>query len=318
MQDLSVGMSLMSGDVMPRLGVGTWAPAYSPGVIRDVVLHAVLNCGYRHVDCAGFYGTEREVGEALKEAFAKGIRRQDIWVTSKLWCTFHAPEDVRPAFMRTLEDLGLDYIDLYLIHWPVSLRKNHALPPRADDFLPPVPAIQTWKEMEKLVDGNLVKNLGVSNFTSVKIEKLWMEARIKPSVVQVEMHPLCQQAKLREYCSLRRICLTAYSPLGGNDHPTRPSMPNVLQNATLNRIAGKYNKTTAQVALRWGLQMGATIIPKTTNLQRMAENSKILDFCLDSDDLASIAAEDQHMRISSQIMLNKFTGLTPEVFWDGE
>jgi len=304
--------TLHSGDKIPLFGLGTWLA--EPNVVRDAVISAILDCGYRHIDCAAIYKNEKEVGEAFAHVFAKGIKREELWVTSKLWNQEHAPKDVRPALMQTLSDLGLKYLDLYLIHWPVCLAKTAGWPPKPEDYID-IPIIDTWREMEKLVDEGLVRNIGVSNFTSVKTEKLWTEARIKPSVNQVEMHPLLQQTKLREYCSFRGIHVTAFSSLGSNTSPLRGQFPNILENPTIVKIGRKHNKTPAQILLKWGVQLGASVIPKSTRKERLNENKQLFDFELDKDDMASIAVEDKHARTAGQIFLN---GRTLDEFWDCE
>ncbi|KAH3755909.1 Aldose reductase [Pelomyxa schiedti] len=309
-----------SGGKMPLLGLGTWVP---PGVsmsdLASAVQHAILNCGYRHLDCASVYKNEDVIGGVLENVFASGVGREELWLTSKLWCTAMMPDEVRPACVDTLKNLRVSYLDLYLIHWPACLRKGHAWPPRPEDFLH-VPGIEgTWREMEKLVEDGLVKNIGVSNFSSVKLENLWRVARIKPAVNQVELHPLLQQSKLREYCSFRGIHVSAYSPLGGNDHRARPpEIPNVITLPSVVRIGRKYNKTAAQIVLRWATQLGVSVVPKSTNHGRVLENSQLFDFELDQDDLASISAEDRHLRTNASKMHNPFTGATEEAFWDHE
>ncbi|KAH3746087.1 aldo/keto reductase [Pelomyxa schiedti] len=304
--------TLRSGDKMPLFGIGTWLA--EPNVVGEAVKISVLQCGYRHVDCAAIYGNEKEIGEAFKVIFAAGVRREDLWITSKLWNNYHAPEDVRPAVMRTLADLGLTYLDLYLIHWPVSFRSTTGWPPTPADYID-IPTIATWRELEKCVDEGLIRNIGVSNFTAVKLEKFWAEARIKPAVNQVEMHPLLQQAKLREYCAFRGIHVTAYSSLGNNTNPFRGEFVNILENPTINRIARKHSKTPAQVLLRWAHQLGVSVIPKSTKRERLLENSLFKDFKLDIDDMASICVEDKHARMGGYLFLN---GRTIEQLFDNE
>eukprot|EP01105_Mastigella_eilhardi_P019607 TRINITY_DN462_c1_g3_i2.p2 TRINITY_DN462_c1_g3~~TRINITY_DN462_c1_g3_i2.p2 ORF type:complete len:313 (-),score=113.99 TRINITY_DN462_c1_g3_i2:30-968(-) len=307
--------TLLSGDKMPLVGLGTWKTA-EPNVVGTAVKTALTECGYKHVDCAHIYGNEEEVGAAFKGAFAEGVKREDIFITSKLWISEKHPEDVRPALLLTLKHLGLAYLDLYLIHWPVCLTKDAEFPPKPQHFCEGVPTIDTWREMEKLVDEGLVRNIGVSNFTTVQLERLWREARIKPAVNQVEMHPLLQQAKLREYCRIRGIHVTAFSPLGSNDSPMRgQQFPNLLENPTILAVASKHGRTAAQVILRWGVQHGVTVIPKSVRKQRITENKQITDFTLDADDMAAIAAEDKHARTCGAFFFN---GKTSEEFWDNE
>ncbi|KAH3764949.1 aldo/keto reductase [Pelomyxa schiedti] len=301
-----------TGDMMPRVGFGTWLA--QKNVVGEAVKLAI-SCGYRHIDCAEKYGNEEEIGQAIAAAMAENhLTRNQLWLTSKLWSTHHAPEDVRPALLKTLSDLGVSYLDLYLIHFPLSFTKDAPFPPQPEHYIE-IPTIDTWREMEKLVDDGLVRNIGVSNFSCAKIEKFWDQCRIKPSVNQFELHPMLPQAKLREYCKLRNICVTGYGSLLNNGSPFRGTAPNLLLNPTILKVAAKHRRSPAQVLLRWGIQMNAIVIPKSTTRERIMENSQLWDFSLDNDDLGAIYCEDRHFRIGGNIFLN---GKTPDEFWDYE
>ena len=196
------------------LGLGTWKS--SPGEVGGAVRTA-LELGYRHIDCASIYGNEAEIGQALAGAFRDGVvQRDQLWITSKLWNDCHAPEDVRPALLRSLSDLQLEQLDLYLIHWPVVHRHGVVMPEQAADQIPleQLPLSQTWGAMEALVEEGLVRQIGVSNCSAAKIAALLPQARHRPMVNQVERHPWLQQNALLQLCQREGIGLTAYSPLG--------------------------------------------------------------------------------------------------------
>ena len=287
--------SLVSGSNMPGLGLGTWKS--DPGVVGAAV-KAAIELGYRHIDCAHIYGNEKEIGETFGKLFQDGVvQREDLFVTSKLWNTHHAPSDVKPALEATLTNLGLDYLDLYLIHWPVLLKKAED----GGSFLPleDIPITETWKAMEECVDQGLIKDIGVSNFSVKKLKTLLATARIKPSVNQVERHPYLQNNELLDFCKENGIHLTAYSPLGSNDRPMMSAYHEkpILQDATIANIAEKHQVTSAQVLLQWGLACGTSVIPKSTHEHRLKENLEAATkFQLDEMDLSTIAAMDKHRR----------------------
>lgn len=272
------GIQLSSGFYMPSVGLGT--SNGEPQAVVDSIVQA-LHSGYRHVDTAAFYKNEAMVGEAIRKS---GIPREDIFVTTKLWCTDLLPERVRPAFDLSLKTLQLDYIDLYLVHWPIAFKHPQTTPPEVI----PVDLSETWRELEKLVVEGKVKSIGVSNFTVKKLEILLQTCRIKPVVNQVELHPYLTQVELLEYCKSKNITLTAYSPLG------RSKEPRIDEDPIIKSISEKYSKTPAQVMLSWAVQRGTAVIPRSTNKLRQAQNLDL--FTLDKDDFQDVTGLNRNHR----------------------
>ena len=199
---------------MPAIGLGTWRS--EKGEVGAAVLSAI-KVGYRHFDCSPIYGNEKEIGEAFSMAFREGlVKRQELWITSKLWNDNHAKEHVLPALRQTLADLQLDYLDLYLIHWPVAFRHGVVMPKEENNFLKPeeAPLDKTWKGMEAALAEGLARHIGVSNFSSARLEKLLEVAEHAPEVNQVECHPFLAQKELLEVCKRHGVVLTGYCPLG--------------------------------------------------------------------------------------------------------
>ncbi|WP_298248205.1 aldo/keto reductase [uncultured Christiangramia sp.] len=292
-------LKFKNGDYMDAIGLGTWKS--EKGEVANAVKIA-LNNGYKHIDCAATYGNEAEVGEAFDEVFGKGdIKREDLWITSKLWNNDHKKEDVIPALKQTLKDLQLEYLDLYLIHWPVAFKPDVSFPEKAEDFLSleEVPLIETWKEMIKAKEQGLVKHIGVSNFSIEKLEELMNDTDHAPEMNQVELHPYLQQDKLLEFCSRNGINVTGYSPLGSGDRSDEMKAddePSLLENPVINKIAKKHGASAGQILIKWSEQRGTAVIPKSTNEGRIKENLQSAGFQLDEDDLKQIADLDDHFR----------------------
>jgi D-xylose reductase len=299
------------GRPLPTVGLGLWKvpPADAPELVRTALRH-----GYRHLDSACDYGNEPAVGVGIRTALADRLcRRDELWVTSKLWCTYHAPRHVRPALERTLADLGLDYLDLYLVHFPIPLRyvpfetrypPGWVHDPRASNprmEFDPVPLAETWRAMEDLVRAGLVRQIGVSNFNTALLRDLLASAAIRPAVLQVELHPYLTQEKLLRFCREEQIAVTAFSPLGAPSYvPLGMARAEdlVLDEPVVVEIARRHGRTPAQVALRWGVQRGTAVVPKTVQPRRLIENLAVGDFSLTEEEASAIAGLNRNRRFN--------------------
>jgi D-xylose reductase len=304
-------ISLHNGDKLPVIGLGLWKVpnADAARVVKDAV-----QCGYTHFDSACDYGNETEVGAGLKKAMQAGSsRREDLWVTSKLWNTYHKPEHVRPALEKSLGDLGLDYLDLYLIHFPIALEYvpfDERYPPgwffepdAASPKMHPVrvPICETWQAMEELVRAGLVRNIGVCNFGVSLLRDLLAYAEIPPAVLQVESHPYLTHEKLLRFCNEEHIAFTAFSPLGAASYFSLGMAAEgeaLLDQPAVRDIARRLDKSPAQVALRWGVQRGTAVIPKTTRPERIRENIALFDFELTPAEMTTISALHRDRRFN--------------------
>ncbi len=297
------------GASLPSVGLGLWK---IDNASTAKMVETAIECGYRHIDAACDYGNEREAGEGICRALDRGYcRRDELWVTSKLWNTFHRREHVRPAMERSLSDLGLDYLDLYLVHFPITLKyvspelryppgwffdPNLAEPRMEVDS---VPIAETWQALEDLQTAGLVRHIGISNFGCALIRDLLSTARVRPSVLQVESHPYLVQPKLLRYCQQEQIAFTAFSPLGAGSYVSlgmAEASDSVLQQETVQSLAARHRKSAAQIVLRWGVQRGTAVIPKTSRVERLKENISIYDFTLSDEEMQQLNALDRHQR----------------------
>eukprot|EP00478_Filoreta_tenera_P000987 GABV01000995.1.p1 GENE.GABV01000995.1~~GABV01000995.1.p1 ORF type:complete len:336 (+),score=169.52 GABV01000995.1:57-1010(+) len=281
---------------MPMFGLGTWRS--DKGKVATAVKLAILD-GYRHIDAAWIYGNEKEVGQGLADALteSKELKREDIFITSKLWQMFHEPKYVEEIVKETLSNLGVSYLDLLLIHWPVSfehLTDSDGFPKNDDGHfrIQDVPLKDTWKAMEELVSKGLVKSIGVSNFDEQDINEILEIATVKPVVNQVESHPYLVQKDLQEFCESKGIAITAYSPLG-NIRPTAEDNVTPLEDPVVKEIAKAHGKTPAQVLIKWNIDMGRIVIPKTVTPARIPENANILDLELSNEELEKLCSLDR-------------------------
>lgn len=287
--------ALGNGDEMPALGLGTWRA--EKGEVGEAVKNAIA-LGYRHIDCAMVYGNEKEIGEALEEIFASGeVGREDMWITSKLWNNKHDPEAVIPALRQTLSDLRLDYLDLYLVHWPIALKPGVHFPEKPEDFLTPqeMPLSETWKGMEKALGTGLCRHIGVSNLNPVHLENLATTSAHPPEVNQVEGHPFLNQNELLAVCRKHGVILTAYCPLGsGKEKPA--GVPDVFKDPVIGEIAEAHDVSPAEVALAWAVQRGTNPIPKSTNPERLKMNLEAAALRLTDEEMGRIDGLDRAYR----------------------
>lgn len=259
----------LNNDVrIPQLGFGVWQV---PDDEAQVAVRNALDAGYRHIDTAAIYGNEEGTGKALA---ASGIARDELFVTTKLWNSEQGYDSTLRAFDTSLTKLGLEYVDLYLIHWPL---------PEVDKYL------DTWKAFEKIYADGRAKAIGLSNFHPAHTQRLLSEASVAPVIDQVELHPQLQQSELRAFNSRHNIATEAWSPLGQGK--------GLLEEPKLAEIAAKHGKSPAQVVLRWHLDLGNVVIPKSVTPSRIKENIDVFDFELDSDDLSAIGSLDSGNRL---------------------
>ncbi|KAG1358791.1 Deoxymugineic acid synthase 1 [Cocos nucifera] len=371
------------GQAMPVVGMGTASyPPASKETRRSAILEAI-GLGYRHFDTASFYGTEQSLGKAIAEAIQLGlVKREELFITSKLWGTDAYGDRVVPALRESLRNLQLDYLDLYLVHWPLSLKPGGtAFPINKDDILPldlksvweameecqrlglaksigvsnfsckknlqldyldlylvhwplslkpggtafpinkddilPLDLKSVWEAMEECQRLGLAKSIGVSNFSCKKLENVLSVATIPPAVNQVEMHPVWQQKKLMDFCKDKGIQVCAYSPLGANGTPW--GTKKVMESDVLKKIALAKGKSTAQVALRWIYEQGAGMVVKSFNKERMKENIDIFDWDLSKEELHEISQIPQHKGLPGEDFVSPngpFKSL--DELWDGE
>ncbi|MCD8826393.1 aldo/keto reductase [Staphylococcus gallinarum] len=261
-----------NGNTMPQLGLGVFR-VENDDTAKDAVKHAIVN-GYRSIDTALIYGNEEHVGLGIKEGIAEaGITREDLFITSKLWLTDYGQDNVAAGYQKSLDSLGLDYLDLYLIHWPGT-----------DEAV----MIDTWKGMEALYEAGKVKNIGVSNFTEDNLETLKAHTSIKPVINQVEFHPYLTQRNLRNYLASENIQAESWSPLMNAE---------ILTDETVNDIAQELGKSPAQVVIRWNIDHGVVTIPKSITPHRIDENLNVFDFSLSTEQIERIDALNQDRRI---------------------
>ncbi len=258
--------TLNNGYKIPCIGFGTWQTPYGETAVNSVI--EAIKSGYKHIDTAAIYGNEKSIGKAIKES---GINRNEIFITSKVWNKDRGYKTTLAAFEKTINDLQIDYLDLYLIHWPASVNKFNDW----DNI-----NLETWRAMTELYKAGKIKSIGVSNFMPHHLKSL-METEVKPMIDQIEFHPGFMQEETFKYCNDNNILVEAWSPLGTGK---------MLDNETLKIVASKYNKSVAQLCIRWCLQNNTLPLPKSVTASRIKENTEIFDFVISNEDMKTINA----------------------------
>jgi alcohol dehydrogenase (NADP+) len=309
---------------MPAIGLGTFGSDHVSAAAIAAAVKYAATIGYRHFDCASVYGNEAEIGAALREAMAGGIERRELWVTSKLWNDKHAEEDVIPSCRKSLADLQLDYLDLYLVHWPfpnyhpphcdVNARNPGARPYIHSNFM------KTWRQMERLVDLGLVRHIGTSNTTIPKLKLLLEDARIRPAVNEMELHPHFQQPELFDFVRREGIEPVGYSPIGSPARPPRDRTPEDtvdIEDPVIGKIANRLGIHPAEVCLKWAVQRGQTPIPFSTKPRNILGNLQaVTGDPLTHEEMSQIAGIDRNCRlIKGQVFLWR-EGQSWEDLWD--
>jgi diketogulonate reductase-like aldo/keto reductase len=305
-------MDLYTGAKIPAIGLGTFGSDHSSNEEIAAAVIGAAEVGYRHFDCASVYGNEALIGRSFKAIMDGGLNREDLWITSKLWNNKHAPDDVIPSCQESLDDLQLDYLDLYLVHWPYPNFHPPFAPPdyHNPDAKPYIHEdyMATWAEMEKLVDMGLVKHIGTSNMTIPKLEFVLRDARIKPACNEMELHPHFQQPELFKYVVDHGLVPIGYSPIGSPNRPDRDRTPDDtvdMEDPAIVDIAERLGVHPTAVCLKWGVQHGQVVIPMSVNRAHYLANLQaIAGPPLSDEDMAAIAGIDKNCQlIKGQVFL---------------
>jgi diketogulonate reductase-like aldo/keto reductase len=317
-------IALASGAKIPVVGLGTFGSDHVTGQqIADAVYEAAT-LGYRHFDCASVYGNEDLIGHSFQKMFRGGLKREELWITSKLWNDKHAEADVIPSCEKSLRDLQLDYLDLYLVHWPFP---NYHPPGCAPDYHNPDARayihdsyMKTWRQMEKLVEQGKVRHIGTSNMTIPKLDLVLRDVKIKPACNEMELHPHFQQPELFKYVVEHGIVPIGYSPIGSPGRPERDRTPDDtvdVEDPVIVKIAQRLGVHPAVVCLKWGIQRGEVVIPFSVNRKNYLSNLKAaVTEPLTAAEMAEVAKIDRQCRlIKGQVFLWK-EGQTWEALWD--
>ena len=302
---MSTHVILNTGAAMPLVGLGTWKS--KPGAVANAV-ECALRCGYRHIDAAAVYANEAEVGAGIAAFLATSgderppVTRGDLFVTSKLWNSEHHPDDVEAACRKTLADLGLEYLDLFLVHWPCAFQRGQGHFPRSPGsgrvlYAADVAPSETWAAMEALVAKGLVRAIGLSNFNAAQVDAVCAAATtVQPAVLQVECHPLLNQAPLIAHARKNGMAVMGYSPLGSGKAGLLAPEQGVAGRVVARVAAAHPGKSAAQVLLRYQVQRGVCVIPKSVTPARIAANRDVWDFALSAEEMAALDALDEGKR----------------------
>ena len=312
-------MKLSSGATIPAIGLGTFGSDHASAKEVAEAVEGALEAGYRHFDCASVYGNEDEIGRVLK-----GFSREQLWVTSKLWNDKHASQDVLPSCLQSIADLNVDYLDAYLVHWPfpnhhdrgvdINSRSPHARPYIHDEYM------ATWREMERLVDRGLVRHIGTSNMTIPKMELLLRDARVAPSVNEMELHPHFQQPELFSYLVGKGIQPIGFSPVGSPARPERDRSPDDtvdIEDPVIVQIAKNHGVHPAVVCVKWAAQHGHVAIPFSTKASHYRANLEgVVSDPLTGDEMRAIARTDRGNRLIKGHVFLWREGQSWEDLWD--
>ena len=315
---------LFTGARMPAIGLGTFGSDHVSAAEIAAAVKGAVEAGYRHLDCAAVYGNEAEIGGALAGLFARGLRREELWITSKLWNDQHGEADVIPACRKSLGDLGLDYLDLYLVHWPfphfhppgctVEARSADAKPYIHENFM------RTWRQMEKLVELGLVRHIGTSNMTIPKLKLLLRDAHVQPAVNEMELHPHFQQPELFRFVREQGIEPVGYSPIGSPNRPERDRTAEDtvdIEDPAIAAIARRLGVHPAVVCIKWAVERGQTPIPQSARRANYLANLRgVASEPLTGEEMRAIAGIDRNCRlIKGQVFLWK-ENQSWEDLWD--
>ena len=310
-------LTFLNGDTMPILGLGTWRA--EKGKVYEAVRNAI-QIGYRHIDCARIYLNEEEVGSAIADAISAGeVTREELWITSKLWNDSHQPDAVLPALKAQLEDLKLEYLDLYLVHWPVAFKVR--APKSADDLFSPseMPLPVTWAAMEACKEQGLARHIGVSNCSVRIIGEVLENCRIKPEMNQVEIHPFNPQSELVAFCHDNQIHMTAYASLGSKGRPSgmiKDDEPDLLSHPVVRDIALRRGMTPAQVLLKWAMSKGIAVIPKSVRKDRLLQNYTSATYTLSEIDVLNMDSIETRVRfVTGDFWAFEGSEYTPQYLW---